>query len=51
MDDDDLAYMNGEIYLSEYNGCITDVKGDAKHLWADEFGIRCEDWQKYFKRI
>ena len=51
MDDDELAYIKGEIYLSEANGCITDAQVNTKHQWVDEFGIRCEDWQKYFKRI
>lgn len=51
MDDGDLAYMNGEIYLSEANDCITDAQGNTKHQWVDGCGIRCEDWQEYFKRI
>lgn len=51
MVDGNLAYMKGEIYLSETNGCITNVQGNTKHQWVDEFGIRCEDWQEYFKRI
>lgn len=51
MNDGGLAYINGKIYLSEANDCITDAQGDTKHRWVDEFGIRCEDWQEYFKRV
>lgn len=51
MDNDNLAYTKGAIYLSETNNCITDAQGNTQHLWVDGFGQRCEDWRNYFKRI
>lgn len=51
MDDDELAYKKGEIYISEHNGCITDKAGNTKHSWEDGFWVKCEDWQEYFKRV
>jgi hypothetical protein len=51
MDNDELAYKKGEVYISDTNGCITDRMENIEHSWEDGFGVKCEDWQKYFKRI
>lgn len=42
---DEIAYFQGEIYLSENEGCITDEYGDKSHWWVKEEDINC-----YFKR-
>lgn len=43
---DEIAYFQGEIYLSENEGCITDEYGDKSHRWVKEEDINC-----YFKKI
>jgi len=43
---DEIAYFQGEIYLSENEGCITDEYGDKSHWWVKEEDINC-----YFKKI
>lgn len=43
---DDIAYFQGEIYLSENDGCITDEYGDKSHWWIKEEDINC-----HFKKI
>lgn len=40
--DDEIAYIKGNVYKSEQDGCITDRLGDVGHLWV---GIEAE---KYF---
>ena len=44
--EDDIAYFQGEIYLSENDGCITDEYGDKSHWWIKE-----EEINSYFKKI
>ena len=51
IDDDELAYKKGEIYTSEHSDCITDKVGNTEHYWEDGFGIKCDDWRNYFKRV
>lgn len=43
---DEIAYFQGEIYLSENDGCITDEYGDKSHWWTKE-----ENINSYFKKI
>lgn len=43
---DEIAYFQGEIYLSENEGCITDEYGDKSHWWVKE-----EEINSYFKKI
>lgn len=45
-DSDDIAYFQGNIYLSENDGCITDENGDKSHWWIKEEDINC-----HFKKI
>lgn len=44
--EDDIAYFQGEIYLSENDGCITDEYGDKSHWWLKE-----DDINSHFKKI
>ena len=48
MDDGEVAYKEGYIYISECNGCITDEQGKTQHFWTHG---DIDDWQEYFKRI
>ena len=55
MDDETrtLAYLAGNVYESERDGCITDKQGDVGHLWSantwtDEF-IGVERFDQYFE--
>lgn len=41
----DVAYTEGELYISEYDGCITDNQNNKRHYWNDkEVAI-------YFKKV
>ena len=41
----DVAYTEGELYISENNGCITDNQNNKSHYWNDkELAI-------YFKKV
>ena len=41
----DVAYTEGELYISEINGCITDNQNNKGHYWNDkEVAI-------YFKKV
>jgi hypothetical protein len=31
---DDLRYIEGKIYKSEIEGCITDETGEKSHIWT-----------------
>lgn len=47
MDDNplDVVYTEGELYISEYDGCITDNQNNKRHYWNDkEVAI-------YFKKV
>lgn len=47
MDDNplDVVYTEGELYISEYDGCITDNQNNKSHYWNDkEVAI-------YFKKV
>lgn len=56
MDDGELAYIKGRVYMSENDGCITDEEGDSEHEWhsdsehelRSEYDYRFED---YFEEI
>ena len=50
MDDGDgeIAYLEGDIYISENDNCITDIKGHKYHEW-NNFGI--DRWNCFFKLI
>lgn len=41
-----LVYSEGEVYVSEFDGYITDDEGDKHHGWE---GIRYIN--KYFKKL
>ena len=43
MDDGELAYIEGNIYPCENEGCITDEQGDDFHLWQHP--------EKYFTEL
>lgn len=45
-EENEIAYFQGEIYLSENDGCITDEYGDKSHWWIKE-----EEINSYFKKI
>lgn len=45
-DSEDIAYFQGETYLSENDGCITDENGDKSHWWIKEEDINC-----HFRKI
>lgn len=45
-DSEEISYFQGEIYLSENDGCITDEYGDKSHWWIKE-----EEINSYFKKI
>ena len=32
--DGDIAYEKGYLYMSEEDGCITDLSGDIFHSWG-----------------
>ena len=44
MDDGEIAYRKGGVYVSERDSCITDLQGCDIHIWET-------DWPEYFKRI
>ena len=50
MDDGDgeIAYLEGDIFISENDNCITDIKGNKYHEW-NNFGI--DRWNCFFKLI
>ena len=33
---DDIRYIEGKIYKSEWEGCITDETGEKYHIWTGE---------------
>lgn len=49
MDDDEIAYIKGEVYTSEANSCITDIYGDKKHKWTEHSGPN--GWSSSFELI
>lgn len=48
MDNNDVAYIKGKTYYSEFDECITDEQHEDKHYWTNEKG---DYWGYYFKRI
>ena len=49
MDDGEVAYIKGRTYISECNGCITDVQGVKEHYWMEEIDKDC--WINFFERL
>lgn len=45
-DDDDIAYIQGKVYTSEINGCLTNQHGESDHLWS-----RTDELNEHFKKI
>ena len=37
-DPNDLRYIEGKIYKSEREGCITDETGEKYHIWTGKHG-------------
>ena len=50
MDDGSVAYVKGEKYASEKDGCITDEKHEEYHRWDIQDNVE-DNWWHYFKRI
>lgn len=48
MDDASISYREGEEYISEKDGCITDEDGDVEHRWT---GCLTGKWNDYFVRL
>lgn len=48
MDNDEVAYIKGKTYYSEFDECITDEQHEDKHYWT---GTNGDFWKDYFKRI
>lgn len=46
MDDDEVDYIKGKVYLSEADGCITDEQGFKRHQWTD--GTSPEEYFELF---
>lgn len=46
MDDERIAYTQGQIYTSKANGCLTDNDSDTCHQMNDE-----PDFFKHFKLL
>ena len=44
MEDGELAYRKGGLYLSEVDSCITNLQCDRNYVWGN-------NWPKHFKRI
>lgn len=44
-EDESIAYIKGNVYHSEIDGCITDIQGDTKHEWNSP------ETEKYFKMV
>lgn len=38
LSDGSKYYKEGEVYVSENEGCITDETGDTEHIWEDAPG-------------
>lgn len=47
-DCDEVAYIKGKTYYSEFDECITDEQHDDKHYWTNSNG---DYWRDYFRRI
>lgn len=43
--DGDIAYEKGYLYMSEEDGCITDLSGDIFHSWGVNY------FSEYFKKV
>lgn len=50
MEDGGVAYIKGNTYASEKDGCITDEQHDENHEWNIQEDDE-ENWWHYFKRI
>jgi hypothetical protein len=48
MDEGDTAYLKGETYISERNGCITNRWGQKDHEWRVDEGE--DQWWDYFTK-
>ena len=48
-DDNNVAYIKGKTYYSEFDECITDEQHDDKHYWTNT--DEKDYWWDYFKRI
>lgn len=46
MDDGELDYIKGKVYLSENEDCITDEQGDDFHVWE-----HTEHPERYFTEL
>lgn len=44
-EDESIAYIKGNVYHSEIDGCITDMQGDTEHEWNSP------ETEKYFKMV
>lgn len=44
--ENEIAYFQGEVYISHNNNCITDEYGDKSHWWLKE-----DDINSHFKKI
>jgi hypothetical protein len=45
-DSNRLVYIEGNVYYSESEGCITDEDGDINHYW-----VRIAYTKDYFKKV
>jgi hypothetical protein len=48
-DDDEIAYVEGYVYCSEQDNCITSNQGEINHEWSDDFEEhfrKIEGWKK-----
>ena len=50
MEDGGVAYIKGNTYASEKDGCITDETHDEDHEWNIQEDDE-ENWRHYFRRI
>ena len=50
MEDGSVAYVEGKIYASEKDDCITNDENDENHEWRTQENHE-DNWWHYFKRI
>lgn len=43
---EDVAYTEGALYISNFDGCITDNQGNEGHYWSNE-----KELTIYFKKV
>ena len=43
---EDVAYTEGELYISDFDNCITDNQGNKNHYWSDK-----KELITYFKKV